>query len=323
MLVKRILPIVSVTLLLAASGCARTEQAAGPRAPVVALIAKSLANEFFVTMINGARHDQITRASRYRLLVNGIRNESDVAEQVALIDQMIAMKVDALVIAPADSKAIVPALARARDAGIRVVNIDVRLDRRAMDDYRIKIPYVGPDNQDGAARVGAVAAQRLPPGAQIAILEGVATADNSIQRTAGLVAAAKRAGLDIVTVQSADWDQTKAAALTSNILIRYPKLAAVFCANDNMALGAASAISQAGRQDTVKVSGFDNISAIRPLLLDGRVTVSADQHADELAVYGIDVALEELAGATRLQDHQTPVDIVTRASLLGAAGRVQ
>ena len=272
-------------------------------------------------MVDGARRDQVKRAADYRLLVNGIRNESDVAEQVALIDQMIAMKVNALVIAPADSKAIVPALARARDAGIVVVNIDGRLDQRAMRDYQMKIPFVGPDNQDGAARVGAEAAQYLQPGAQVAVLEGIATTDNSIRRTAGLVAAAKLAKLEIVTIQSADWDQAKAAALTSNILIRYPKLAAVFCANDNMALGAVSAISQAGRQSTVKVSGFDNISAIRPLLLSGQVTASADQHADALAVYGIDFALEELAGATRPQDRQTPVDIVTRATLLNTARR--
>lgn len=320
-MVKPILSVLAVALLLLEAGCSRAARTAGHDRPVIALVAKSLANEFFVTMVKGARRDQAARAGEYRLLVNGIRNESDVAQQVALIDQMIAMKVDALVIAPADSKAIVPALARARDAGIRVINIDGRLDQRAMRDYHIRIPFVGPDNQDGAARVGAVAAQHLPPGAQVAILGGIPTADNSIQRTAGLVAAAKHAGLEIVTIQSADWDQIKAAALTSNILIRYPRLAAVFCANDNMALGAVSAINQAGRQGAVTVSGFDNISAMRPLLLNGRVTASADQHGPELAVYGIDFALDELAGARGIQDRQTPVDIVTRASLLNDARR--
>ena len=58
--------------------------------PVIALIMKSLANEFFVTMADGARDHQAANSDRYQLIVNGIKNEIDLAQQVALIDQMIA-----------------------------------------------------------------------------------------------------------------------------------------------------------------------------------------------------------------------------------------
>ncbi|HCI88970.1 MAG TPA: LacI family transcriptional regulator, partial [Gammaproteobacteria bacterium] len=73
---------------------------------------KSLANEFFVNMANGAEAHQLANADQYELVVNGIRNESDLAQQVALVDQMISSGVDAIVIAPADSRALVPALSR-------------------------------------------------------------------------------------------------------------------------------------------------------------------------------------------------------------------
>ena len=286
-----------------------------PRPPKIALVIKSLANEFFVTMEAGAKEHQRQHADRYRLLANGIANESDLAEQVAIIDEMIASGANALVIAPADSKAIVPAVVRAQRAGLFVVNIDNRLDRAILAQYTARVPFVGPDNREGAAKVGAVLARQLKAGDQVAVLEGITTADNSIQRRNGLLEAAHAAGLEVVTVQSAVWDQAKAESLTSAILIRYPNLTAMMCANDSMALGAASAVGRAGKAAQVKVTGFDNISAIRPLIASGAVTATADQHGGDLAVFGIEYALQALAGAKDFPDRMTPVDIIDATTL--------
>jgi ribose transport system substrate-binding protein len=298
---------------LAACGRGDPDPVDAPEAdrPVIALIMKSLANEFFVTMADGARSHQSAHADQYELVVNGIRNEIDLAQQVALIDQMIAANVDAIVIAPADSKAMVPALARAAQAGIVVVNIDNRLDADVLADYDLKIPFVGPDNFAGAESVGRFLAGRMQAGEQIAILEGVTTAFNSQQRTAGFVKAAEDAGLDIVDRQSAQWDQTVAVTVTSGMLVQHPELAAVLAANDNMALGAVAAIRQAGKTGQVAVVGFDNISAVQSLIRSGEVLATADQHADLLAVYGIEYALQGLASDAVLEDRATPVDLVT------------
>ena len=73
--------------------------------PRIALVMKSLANEFFVNMASGAEAHQAAHAEQYELIVNGIRNESDLAQQVNLVDQMISSGVQAIVIAPADSRA--------------------------------------------------------------------------------------------------------------------------------------------------------------------------------------------------------------------------
>ncbi|MDE0008481.1 MAG: sugar ABC transporter substrate-binding protein, partial [Gammaproteobacteria bacterium] len=72
--------------------------------PTIALVMKSLANEFFVTMADAAQTHQDQHEGRYDLIVNGIKNESDLAAQVALVEQMMGLGVDAIVIAPADSK---------------------------------------------------------------------------------------------------------------------------------------------------------------------------------------------------------------------------
>ena len=85
---------------------------------------KSLANEFFSTMAAGAETHQKDHSGDYSLVVNGIKDERDLSRQVALVDEMVSSGVNAIVIAPADSKALVPALRRAVEAGVVVINID-------------------------------------------------------------------------------------------------------------------------------------------------------------------------------------------------------
>jgi ribose transport system substrate-binding protein len=99
--------------------------------------------------------------------------------------------------------------------------------------------------------------------------------------------------------------------VTSGILVQHPELDAILAANDNMALGAVAAITQSGRGDAIKVVGFDNISAVQDLIKEGRILATADQHADLLAVYGVEFALEALSGGAIQANRTTPVDLVT------------
>ena len=324
LLMRYSLSFLSVTVLLSVVvACGKSERmqedsepgGAPAGRPTVALIMKSLANEFFVTMADGARKHQALHDDQYQLIVNGIKNEIDLAQQVALIDQMIATGVDAIVIAPADSKALIPALARAAAAGIVIVNIDNRLDTDILGEYDLQIPFVGPDNFLGAEMVGQYLAAKMMPGQAVAILEGVPTAFNSQRRTAGFVKAMADAGLPVVARQSAQWDQTQAVTVTSGILVQHPELAAILCANDNMALGAVAAVTQGGKSGQIKIIGFDNISAVRNLIEDNKVLATVDQHADLLAVYGIEYALEALLSGAVMPDKSTPVDLITSSTV--------
>ena len=294
------------------AGCGRrSADSASTEKPEIALVMKSLANEFFKTMADGAEAHQREHNTRYHLIVNGIKNETDLGQQVNLVDQMIARGVDAIVIAPADSKALVPVLQRAKEAGILVVNIDNRLDADTLRQAGLAVPFVGPDNRAGARAVGEVLAGQLSRGDEVAIIEGVPTAFNGQQRRLGFEEAMQAAGAKIVSVQAGNWELERANTIASALLNRYPNLTAILCANDTMALGATAAVAAAGRKD-VKVVGFDNISAMQPLLADGRILATADQHGDQLAVYGIETALRILAGEAPPEDRVTEVDVVTR-----------
>jgi ribose transport system substrate-binding protein len=297
-------------------GCHRSastsDHTSAPGKPKVALIMKSLANEFFSTMAEGARKHQAAHAATYDLVVNGIKNETDLAEQVNLVEQMIAQQVDAIVIAPADSKALVTVLKRAKAAGILVVNIDNKLDADALTQANLTVPFVGPDNRAGARKVGEALARQLHAGDKVAIIEGLPTAFNGQQRRRGFEDAMQAAGANIVSVQSGRWEMDTASNVAAAMLNAHADLKAILCANDNMALGAVSAIQAAGKSGRVLVVGFDNISALRPLLEKGHVVATADQHADQLAVFGIEAALRIFKGAAPPADQTTAVDLVIK-----------
>lgn len=299
-----------LTLLVLPLGC--KQQKAGK--PKVALVMKSLANEFFKTMEEGARLHNKEHADEYDLTVVGIKDELDVAQQINYVELMIAQGVDAIVIAPANSEALVPVCKRAMDAGIIVVNIDNKLDADVLAEKGVKIPFVGPDNRKGARLAGEYLASKLKAGDQVAIIEGVPDAFNGIQRKLGFEDAMKAGGMNIVSSQSGYWEMAKAEPIVSAMVTEYADLKAVLCANDNMALGAVSAIKTAGKTGDILVVGFDNISAVQRLLKEGKILCTVDQHGDKLAVYGIEYALEMLGGGTPA-DKETPVDLITAETL--------
>ena len=293
-------------------------QAQAAQKPKVALVMKSLANEFFLTMETGAKDYQKHNASQFDLITNGIKDETDTANQIRIVEQMIVSKVDALVIAPADSKALVPVIKKAVDAGIIVVNIDNRLDTDVLKSKDLNVPFVGPDNEKGARLVGDYLAKSLKPGDNVAIIEGVSTTTNAQQRTAGFKAAMQAGGMKVVSLQSGDWEIDKGDAVASQILNANPDVKALLCGNDNMAIGAVAAVRAAGKAGKVYVVGYDNINAIKPMLADGRVLATADQFAAKQAVFGIDTALKAIAAHKKQSELsgivETPVVLVTKKS---------
>ncbi len=284
--------------------------------PKVALVMKSLANEFFLTMEDGAKDYQKQHAAEFDLIANGIKNETDTSAQIRIVEQMIVSKVDVIVLAPADSKAMVPVVKKAVDAGILVVNIDNRLDPDVVKSKGIKVPFVGPDNRKGARLVGDYLAKTLKAGDTVGIVEGVSTTTNAQQRTAGFKDAMAAANIKVVSVQSGDWEIDKGNAVSAAMLNEYPDLKALLCGNDNMAIGAVSAVRAAGRTGKVAVVGYDDIAAIKPMLADGRVLATANQFAAKQAVFGIDTGLKALHDHKKQNDLsdivETPVELVTK-----------
>ncbi len=303
----------AVASLLGGCGGDEPAQPANGKPRRIALIMKSLANEFFKTMEEGARKHQQKDPSRYELISNGIKDERDVPGQIAIVEQMIAQKVNAIVIAPADSKALVGPCKQAMDAGIVVVNIDNELDEETKTEKGVKIPFVGPNNRLGARMAGEYLSRRLKPGDKVAIVEGMPGAYNATMRKMGFDAAMAAAEIKVVASQTGYWETDKAEKAVAAMLTQHPDLKGILCANDSMALGAVAALKAAGKLGQILVVGYDNISAIQGLILDGKVLCTVDQHADQIAVEGIRHALDILGGHLNPQQteyKETKVDLI-------------
>ena len=313
-MIKLLLIIVLTTLVFSISVCNKAPETSDGEKIKIALIMKSLANEFFLTMENGAKAHQKKNADKYDLICNGIKNETDIGGQIKLVEQMIAAKVDAIIIAAADSKALLNVLKQAIDANIKVVAIDVKFDQDTMKKKGMKIPFVGPDNEKGALKVGEYLVKSLKKGDQVAILEGNPGTINSQKRVFGFKKAMKKVGVKIVSSQTAHWDMNEANQIASAIITEFPNLKAILCANDSMALGAVAAVKAAGKTGKITVVGFDNISAVQSMIKQGLVLATVDQYGGKQAAFGIEYALELLTGK-KIVDKETPVDLVTKDDL--------
>ncbi|TWU06222.1 sugar ABC transporter substrate-binding protein [Stieleria varia] len=318
---RMVIPLLVMAFVMLAGCSSKTTSSSqadpsSPEKPKIGLIMKSLANEFFSTMADGAVAHQAAHSDQYDLHVEGLKDERDISRQVALVQEMVASGVDAIVIAPADSKALIPALRRAKKDGIVVVNIDNRLSPEMLEEESLQIPFVGPDNKAGAKSVGAYLANKLQPGDGVAILEGLQTSDNGRMRKAGFDEAMNEAGMKIIDSQSAQWEMSNANTIASSMLSEHPEIKAILAANDSMAMGAVAAAKSVGRSDDLLIVGFDNIDAAAQAIRDGKILATADQHADKLAVFGIEAALKLLADPnSTLSDVETPVDLVTAETL--------
>ncbi len=284
--------------------------------PVVGLVMKSLANEFFKTMEEGARKFAAADGT-FELIPVGMNSETDIDTQVAAMENFVVKKVDLIVVAPADSVGMVTSVKKAIDAGITVVNFDVTLDKQALK--KAGLPedflFVGPDNAVGAEIVGDYLGKTLGNGGKVIIIEGNPGADNAKQRKEGFMRSVKKFDLQLLDSKTAHWETEEANTLMTNLLTKYPDVQGIMCANDSMALGVEKAIAAAGKTGKIQIVGFDNIGAVQNLIKEGKVLATIDQFGPEMAANAIKIGMRILEGETLSGWQKTPVKLITKNDL--------
>jgi ribose transport system substrate-binding protein len=308
--------ILAVILIVSVLTCISAAAFAADKKPVVGLVMKSLANEFFKTMEEGARAFAQADGT-FELIPVGMNSETDIDTQISAMENFIAQKVDMIILAPADSVGLVPSVKKATDAGILVLNFDVTLDKQALKDNGLPedFLFVGPDNEEGSYLVGKFLGDKLGKGAKVIIIEGNPGADNAKQRKAGFDKAAAEYGLELLASTTAHWETEEANTVMTNLLTRFPDVKGVMCANDSMALGAVRAIEAAGKIGQIDVVGFDNIGACQELIKEGKMLATVDQFGPEMAANAIKVGFRIKEGEKLSGWVKTDVKVVSAADL--------
>ncbi|WP_189339027.1 substrate-binding domain-containing protein [Chromobacterium amazonense] len=284
----------------------------------ITVVVKSLRNQFFTMMLDGGRKHHTEHAQDYQLRLEGLQREEDVKTQLTMLQQAIVRKDDVLIVAPADSQAVMPYLLKAIHQGMLVINIDNKLDERVLARAGVNIPFVGPSNFNGARKVGDYVLRGLKPGSQVGIVEGIVKAINAKSRSQGFQESIRQAGMTLAGTQWGNWETDQGQQAAESLLAATPNLAALLCGNDNMAIGAAKAVAARGKTGVVRIGGYDNIPAVTPMIAQGAIYATADQHPAIQMQYALDLALKSLKNRVPQAEMQsilqTPVELIAKSA---------
>ena len=169
---------------------------------------------------------------------------SDVNEQVSQINDLIAAKVDALVVSPLNTEGPAPAIKKAHDAGIPIFMIARTLDPKYKDLWK---SYVGFDYYKVGKQKGQWVVDNLKPG-KIAMLLGPAGALVSVDMAKGFKEVVEKAGFTVPWEQNSVQTRENGLKLAEDALVANKDLVAIYAMNDDLALGAAQAVKAAGQK---------------------------------------------------------------------------
>ena len=265
---------------------------ASAQEPVIGLITKTESNPFFVKMREGAQ--AAARSHGARLLTAAGKNDADNAGQVTAIENMIAAGAQVILITVNDSKAIVPAIKRARSRGILVIALDSPTDPVDATDA-----LFATDNYEAGMLIGAYAKAMLGnKPARIATLDLFpghpvgAQRHNGFLKGFGLAAPAKESNQlgqprQIVCMADSYGNQTRGQAAMENCLQKDPDINLVYTINEPTAAGAYTALKAAGKEKGVVIVSVDGgCQGIRDIA-SGEIAATAQQYPLKMAALGV------------------------------------
>ncbi|MDP8973926.1 MAG: D-ribose ABC transporter substrate-binding protein [Actinomycetota bacterium] len=281
-----------------AAGCQRGGgEGGGAR---IGLSVSTLNNPFFVTLQDGAQ--SAADEAGAELIVSDAQN--DTAQQQDDIQNFVSQQVNAILVNPVDSDAVVPAIEAANQANIPVI----ALDRGASGGELATT--IASDNVQGGNLAGEELI-RLVGSGSVAQLEGTPGADPARDRGQGFQDAIDaQSAVEVVASQSANFDRAEGLNVAENILQANPDIAGIFAQNDEMALGAVQALGDSAGDD-VKVVGFDATEDGLSAIQDGTMNATVAQQPAEIGSLGVENAISVINGESVEENIPVEVQLVT------------
>ncbi|MGB6641683.1 MAG: sugar ABC transporter substrate-binding protein, partial [Thermoanaerobaculia bacterium] len=304
--------VISIALIAAAFAFrAASTVPAEERSLTVAFVPKALNSPFWAEMQQAAEREAARQG--IRLVSLAADRETDVERQYQIIENLIQQRVDAILLSPAGSQELVPAILKANEANTPVLLLDTRIDEAAAESMGARVlTYIGSDNFEGGAVAGRYLAAELGGTGNVAIIEGISGHETADQRRLGFLhGIAAHPGMRVVASQTANWERARGYTVAENLLQAHPDLDAIFAANDEMALGALEAAAAARRLEHIHVIGFDAIPDALTNIRSGRLLGSVAQFPGEMGRLGVLHAVELLRNG-----EAPPEEILTRVEMI-------
>jgi ribose transport system substrate-binding protein len=260
-------------------------------------------NPFWALVEKGAREK--AKELGVDLVVLAPPQESDITSQIAQIEDQMTKGVDGIALAPTDPDALAPIVDEALAEGTKVVFVDTNGKNKG-------VTFIGTNNEMGAKLAADYICKNVSKGSDVAILQGIIVQSTGRFRADGSHKGLTECGLNIVAEQPGDWDRAKGQAVMENILVGNPNIKAVFASNDNMALGAAEALKQAGVLDKVLLVGFDANPDAAVSILAGEMSASVAQNPYNMGALSVENLMKLIKGEKLAPVIDTGTVLVTK-----------
>ncbi|HEY1361132.1 MAG TPA: sugar ABC transporter substrate-binding protein [Xanthobacteraceae bacterium] len=209
------------------------------------------------------------------------------SEQLALVDELIVNKPDALVLVPYDPKAMLAAVDRLNAAGIPVTNVSERLAGGSV------VSFVGTDDYQLALSSARYLMNALAGKGNVVILEGPDNLAGSVARVRGYKDALEGfPAIKLLASKSANYARASAVDVMKSLLRSYPQIDGILAANDQMAIGAIAQLKRANRH--ALVIGMNASREAIELIKSGDLLGSGDYDGFLQGCLGVEIALRNL-----------------------------
>jgi len=262
----------------------------------------------------GMNSSILNEASQYsNIKVISTDANGDAAKLNSDIEDLIAQKVDGIIISGAWLEQLPSAMDSINKANIPVVLVD----RQWKSGYT---SYVGPDNFKIGQQDGQYIVDRLGGKGVVVVLKG-GPADNSIglNRTKGMLdIVSKATGITVIDAPDfGGWSEDGGLKQMENLLAANKKIDAVFCENDSMCLGAQRAIADANRNEEMFLCGVDGQKqALEQILKGTNYACTGLNNSDQIGRVGFNRLMNILAGATAPKDTYLPSPLITKDNVI-------
>src|SRR5271165_4226768 len=266
--------------------------------PVYGVLMKTLSNPFWGAMEKGV--DEGAKKADVDIFLDAVESDQAAEPQLNACNTMLQKKPAAMITAAINSTILLPCLKQANEMKIPVVDLDNNLDPAITKKAGVDIAvHIGSDNEAAGAKgadwlVGQLGKDAKGP---VLVIEGLSGNITGKKRAVGFAEELKKQapGLAIVASLPGDWDSLKAANITNDTLQRNPDLVAIFCANDDMALGALEAARSAGKDKVIVIGVDGNTNAVKSIKA-GRLNASVAQLPYLVGLQAVEDAKKVLAG---------------------------
>ncbi len=254
----------------------------------IAVVISTLNNPWFVVLGESAK----ARAVELGYDATIFDSQNDTAKEASHFENLIAAGYKAVLFNPTDANGSVANVQKAKAAGVPVFCID-----REINSTNAATAQMLSDNYSGCVALGQHFVKVVGKEAKYAELLGLVGDNNTWNRSKGFHSVVDRyPGLKMVSQQSADFDRAKGLEVFESILQKNPDIAAVFCGNDAMAMGAYQALVAAGKADKVKVFGFDGADDVVKLIAEKKIAATGMQFPKVMAQKAAEFADEYIKG---------------------------